>query len=163
MKRKQRKEKIKLAFIGTIEKYMDYYQCSDLRDLAYWFYKEIEPLINTEPEDGRYQIAESVLDEYLGEVVDGRNHRLLQVFSWLKHTKLNTHTEPEDERYPADDSHRIAYLEGFKDGGGDARTHNQIALRKWKEYQDWMGEWDGDLPAPQEHMIFNDWLQQEDK
>ena len=51
MKRKQRKEKIKLAFIGTIEKYMDYYQCSDLRDLAYWFYKEIEPLINTEPED----------------------------------------------------------------------------------------------------------------
>ena len=40
---------------------------------------------------------------------------------------------------------------------------NQIALRKWKEYEHWLGEWNGDDPAPQEHMTFDDWLQQEDK
>ena len=39
----------------------------------------------------------------------------------------------------------------------------EIALRKWKEYEHWLGEWNGDDPAPQEHMTFDDWLQQEDK
>ena len=37
---------------------------------------------------------------------------------------------------------------------------NQITLRKWKEYEHWLGEWNGDEPAPQEHMTFEDWLQE---
>ena len=40
---------------------------------------------------------------------------------------------------------------------------NRIALRKWGEYQEWKAEWDGDFPAKQEWMTFEDWLQQEDK
>ena len=37
-------------------------------------------------------------------------------------------------------------------------TDEEIALRKWKEYEHWLGEWNGDEPAPQEHMTFEDWL-----
>ena len=37
---------------------------------------------------------------------------------------------------------------------------NQITLRKWKEYEHWLGEWNGDEPAPQEHITFEDWLQE---
>ena len=48
--------------------------------------------------------------------------------------QLTTHTEPEDE--------------------------NQITLWKWKEYEHWLGEWNGDEPAPQEHITFEDWLQE---
>ena len=34
---------------------------------------------------------------------------------------------------------------------------------KYKEYLQWKSEWNGDDPAPQEHMTYEDWLQQEDK
>ena len=39
-------------------------------------------------------------------------------------------------------------------------TPAQIAIRKWKEYQEWLAEWDGDNPAPQEWMTFEDWLKE---
>ena len=37
---------------------------------------------------------------------------------------------------------------------------DQLTLWKWKEYEHWLGEWNGDEPAPQEHITFEDWLQE---
>lgn len=62
------------------------------------------------------------------------------------------HTEPEDEPITNEQ------YEHLYNSLGD-----EFAKRKYQEYQDWKGQWDGDNPAPQEWMDFENWLQQEDK
>ena len=71
---------------------------------------------------------------------------------------LTAHTEPEDEPFwkPHPTVEKIFNCECAD--CVEART--QITLRKWKEYEHWLGEWNGDEPAPQEHITFEDWLQE---
>jgi len=79
---------------------------------------------------------------------------------------LEALTEPEDEDsdcYCTDEDECHYCLENKSDAQWLQERENQIALRKWNEFWSWKSEWTGDLPAPQEHMTFDDWLQQDGK
>ena len=66
-----------------------------------------------------------------------------------------THTEPEDERLPP--------VLIYRDGDFvRAETDEEIALRKWKEWQETLVV-DGDGNMIAYDRLFPEWLQQEDK
>ena len=37
----------------------------------------------------------------------------------------------------------------------------EVARQVMKEYNEWLSEWDGDYPAPQEYMALDDWLSEQ--
>ena len=91
---------------------------------------------------------------------------MCQCFTCQGSSKWTAGQCPDSERPSTEDEPiRIKDYDGyiFSIDKLPRKIANQIALRKWKEYEHWLGEWNGDDPAPQEHMTFDDWLQQEDK
>ncbi len=38
-------------------------------------------------------------------------------------------------------------------------VERQVARRMYKEYKQWLSEWNGDYPDEREHATFSDWLE----
>jgi len=113
----------------------------------------------------RVEIFEVFIDCVKTALATGQGH-LVNVRKFDEYLTANTEPEDEPTCYLVKCDWKTAYLELAKMVDKQLTTHtepedeNQITLWKWKEYEHWLGEWNGDEPAPQEHITFEDWLQE---